>query len=188
LTNSGKNSFEMSATNLCNLKDVTFNGTVQMIITNNNNTVIAAFGNKVNINNLNTYGYLARTYDFSGTLPDDLPNGEYRLQLGAQQSGYSNWAPVKKYVIDGGYITKLGIDAYTTFWLTESGISLDDPFSRGDVDCNGKINSADIIAVFNFIIDPSITNIDKKRADANGDGTVNTADITTIYNIIIGKE
>lgn len=188
LKNSSKNSFEMSATNLCNMNDVTFNGAVQMLITDNNNKTVATFGNKVNINNLNTYSYHARTYDFSGTVPSDLPNGEYHLQLGAQQSGYSNWSPVEKYVIEGGYITNLGIEAYTTFWLTDSGITLDDPFGKGDVDCDGKINTADVIAVYNFIIDPSMSNVDKQRADANADGTVNTADITTIYNIIIGKE
>lgn len=187
VASSGKNSFQMSATNLCNMGDVTFNGVVQMLITDNNDKTIATFGNKVNINNLNTYGYLARTYDFSGTVPSDLPIGEYRLHLGAQQTGYSNWSPVEKYVIEGGYITNLGIDAYTTFWLTDSGITLDDPFGRGDVDCDGKINSADIIAIYNFIIDPSTSGVDEKRVDINGDGTVNSADVTATYNIIIGK-
>lgn len=56
----------------------------------------------------------------------------------------------------------------------------------GDVDLNGTVDGADVVAVYNYIEDSSMTNIKFVCADINGDGIVSSADVIAIYNIISG--
>ncbi|MBO4592622.1 MAG: dockerin type I repeat-containing protein, partial [Bacteroidaceae bacterium] len=57
----------------------------------------------------------------------------------------------------------------------------------GDVDGNGTVNSADVVAIYNFIITgEEETGIAKEVADIDGNGEVNSADVVAEYNIIIG--
>lgn len=57
----------------------------------------------------------------------------------------------------------------------------------GDVDGNGLLNSADVVSVYNYIIDGDASGIDKSTANVDGDtdGNVNSADVVAIYNYII---
>ena len=54
----------------------------------------------------------------------------------------------------------------------------------GDVNLDGYINTADVVAVYSYIINGDESGIDRERADVNNDGFVNTADVTAIYYII----
>ena len=59
---------------------------------------------------------------------------------------------------------------------------------KGDVDGNGVVNSADVVAIYNFILSgEGETGITKEAADVDGNGEVNSADVVTVYNIIIGE-
>ena len=57
----------------------------------------------------------------------------------------------------------------------------------GDVDGNGLLNSADVVSVYNYIIDGDASGVDKTAANVDGDtdGSVNSADVVAIYNYII---
>ncbi|MBR4783196.1 MAG: hypothetical protein IK023_04840, partial [Bacteroidaceae bacterium] len=58
---------------------------------------------------------------------------------------------------------------------------------KGDVDGNGTVNSADVVAIYNFILGgEEETGIAKALADVDGNGDVNSADVVAVYNIIIG--
>ena len=56
----------------------------------------------------------------------------------------------------------------------------------GDVDGDGNVNTADVVAVYNFIIQGEASSITKQAADVDGDGDVNSADVVAIYAAIIG--
>ncbi|MBR6714466.1 MAG: InlB B-repeat-containing protein [Bacteroidaceae bacterium] len=54
----------------------------------------------------------------------------------------------------------------------------------GDVNLDGDVNTADVVAIYSFIIDGDDSGIEMDNADVNGDGLVNTADVTAVYNIV----
>ena len=56
----------------------------------------------------------------------------------------------------------------------------------GDVNCDGSVTSADITALYNYLVNGDETFIE--TSDVNGDGAINAADITVIYNILLGIE
>ena len=55
----------------------------------------------------------------------------------------------------------------------------------GDVDCDGTINSADVVAVYNYITSGADSGIELSSADVNGDNVVNSGDVVEVYNLII---
>ena len=59
---------------------------------------------------------------------------------------------------------------------------------NGDVDGNGYVNSADVVAAYTYIIDGASSGYSKSDADVNGNGNVNSADIVAIYNYIVTGE
>ena len=58
-------------------------------------------------------------------------------------------------------------------------------FKPGDVNLDGLVNTADVVAVYAFINYGAESGIDRKCANVNGDDAVNTADVVAIYSIII---
>ena len=54
-----------------------------------------------------------------------------------------------------------------------------------DINEDGAVNSADITAIYDAILNGNLEY--KGYSDLNGDGVVNAADITTIYNYILGN-
>ena len=58
-------------------------------------------------------------------------------------------------------------------------------FQKEDVNKDGVINSADVVAVYNYILQGEVSGVDKADADVNSDGVVNSADATSIYNAIL---
>jgi len=58
----------------------------------------------------------------------------------------------------------------------------------GDVDGDGSINVADIVALISYILgNIQPTEAQLLAADINEDGIVNVADLTAIINIILGE-
>ena len=62
------------------------------------------------------------------------------------------------------------------------------PNKRGDVNGDGSVNTADVVAVYSYIEKGDASGFDRKAADVNNDGSVNTADVVAIYSIIINGE
>lgn len=59
------------------------------------------------------------------------------------------------------------------------------PTVKADVNNDGTVNSADVVSVYNFIINGEGA---KDKVDVNSDGTVNSADVVAVYNYIINGE
>ena len=56
-----------------------------------------------------------------------------------------------------------------------------------DVNGDGKLNTADVVAVYTYIQLGESSGFLRDAADVNGDGNVNTADVVAIYTAIIGN-
>ncbi len=85
------------------------------------------------------------------------------------------------------YVPKDAIEdyKYDDWWKRFKSVKEDDstPSNLGDVNGDGDVNTSDVVAVYNFIIDG--TGVTKEAADVNGDGDVNSTDVVAIYNLII---
>lgn len=92
-------------------------------------------------------------------------------------------------------IDKLTADTYYTISVTAIATKYLDSYpslinvtpsvyEKADVNEDGKINSADIVSIYNFIFHSESSGIKKYKADVNGDGVVNSTDITEVYNSI----
>ena len=57
-----------------------------------------------------------------------------------------------------------------------------------DVNGDGKVNTADVVAVYTFIEKGSESGFVRETCDVNKDDAVNTADVVAIYTAIIGGE
>ncbi|MBR4783458.1 MAG: hypothetical protein IK023_06175 [Bacteroidaceae bacterium] len=60
------------------------------------------------------------------------------------------------------------------------------PPVAADVDGNGTVNSADVVAIYNFILIGEESGITEDAADVDKNGNVNSADVVAVYNYIIG--
>lgn len=60
----------------------------------------------------------------------------------------------------------------------------EEPATPGDVNGDGSVNSADVVAVYNYVQVADESGVTEADADVNGDGAVNSADVVAIYNII----
>ena len=59
-------------------------------------------------------------------------------------------------------------------------------YAKGDVNRDGKINTADVVAVYSFIEKGAEeSGFTREDANVNGDANVNTADVVALYSIII---
>lgn len=56
----------------------------------------------------------------------------------------------------------------------------------GDVNQDGSVTSADITALYNYLLNNDMTFYD--TSDVNGDGSVTSADITAVYNALISND
>ncbi len=59
------------------------------------------------------------------------------------------------------------------------------PTIAGDVNGDGEITSADVTALYNWLLnndDSALVN-----GDVNGDGDITAADITSVYNVMLGS-
>ena len=54
----------------------------------------------------------------------------------------------------------------------------------GDVNCDGFVTSADITALYNYLLNGDETFI--ATSDVDGDGSVTSADVTSVYSILMG--
>ena len=74
------------------------------------------------------------------------------------------------------YVPGCGLASYT---LSKSSQPL-----IGDVNCDGSVTTADVTALYNYLLNGDTTYI--ATSDVDGDGYITTTDITVIYNILLG--
>lgn len=55
----------------------------------------------------------------------------------------------------------------------------------GDVNSDGVVNSADVTAIYRYILNGDTSH--ESTSDVNNDGHINSSDVTMLYNILLGK-
>ena len=99
------------------------------------------------------------------TTADGTPEGEYSLSFANMKAGTPGLTD--KYA---------GGNEQCTFSVSTRII--------GDVNCDGYVSSADITALYGYLLSGDHTFF--ATSDVNNDGDVNSADITEVYNILLG--
>ena len=57
--------------------------------------------------------------------------------------------------------------------------------ARGDVNGDGHVNSVDVTALYNYLLNGDSSNI--VNGDVDGDGHISSVDVTSVYNILLGN-
>ncbi len=73
-------------------------------------------------------------------------------------------------------------DGNVSPWSNVTGVSLIKALPL-DVNCDGAVTSADITALYNYILNGDLTYIN--TSDVDGDGAITAADVTVIYNYLL---
>ena len=60
------------------------------------------------------------------------------------------------------------------------------PGTPGDANGDGSVTSADVTAIYNFLLNSDTSAL--VNGDVNNDGSITSADVTFIYNILLGNE
>ena len=130
--------------------------------------------------------------------PDETPydkNQEFEVRVRLKAKGdYTFFAPDANITINGQKATLYGNPAgyYTTNKDTQCNVILvyepGGNRKRGDVNRDGDVNSADVVAIYAYIIEGDASGYTKEAADVDGSGDVNSADVVAVYDIIINGE
>ncbi len=177
----------LTATGILNYADLAFSGTLQMMICDYYGKRLANFGSTRSINGLGKFNYYSNPFTFSGTLPSDISDGAYKCYLAANQNEYNGWGKVSKYVIEGGYITQVGIEAGQKLWIKDGAVTFNMPYVQGDVNNDYTINVADLSAMVRLILDNhQVRDFTFYASDMNEDATLNVGDFSILASNIIG--
>ena len=57
---------------------------------------------------------------------------------------------------------------------------------KGDVNGDGSVTSADITALYNYLLNGETSSL--QNGDVNSDGNITSADVTYVYNILLGSK
>ena len=130
--------------------------------------------------------------------PDETPydnSQEFEVRVRLKAKGdYTFFAPDANITINGqkatlygnpaGYMTTNKDTQCLVFLVYEPGSN----HKRGDVNRDGSVNTADVVAVYTYIENGDASGFTRDACDVNGDSNVNTADVVAIYTAIIGSE
>ena len=130
--------------------------------------------------------------------PDETPydkNKEFEVRVRLKAKGDNTFfAPDANITINGQKATLYGNPAgyYTTNKDTQCNVILvyepGGNRKRGDVTGEGDVNSADVVAIYAYIIEGDASGYTKEAADVDGNGEVNSADVVAVYDIIINGD
>ena len=148
--------------------------------TTDDNNVIMAFGQPFVVTKLDSYYFRGGPITIEAELPDTVSDGHYRLCIAAQQTGYANWTPVTRTVIEDNSITDSNIESFFDLWVI-NGKPTTKLFKREDVNHDGIVDTQDVLAIYLFM-QQATGNEEYPAEDVNNDGVVDTQDVLTIYN------
>ncbi len=125
----------------------------------------------------------------NSTASATINTGENVVLVITPEDGYQ----LKALFVDGVDVTaNVASDGTYTITSLSKNMSISATFEKkavkGDVDLDGQVNSTDVVAAYNYIINGTESGILEINADVDESGEVNSTDIVAIYNIIIGGE
>ena len=142
-----------------------------------------------------------KAYDLPDATSVALNKTETTLEVGAQEQltatvlpeeavqavTWTSSNPAVATVDENGLVTAVAPGTATITATTTDGtdltasckVTVEDPAIPGDVNGDGNVNGADIVAVINYVLADDIA------GDVNGDGNVNGADIVAVINYVL---
>ena len=100
------------AAEIMNASATPFEGSIKMALANNEGKIMSFFGNESAVSNLGHLQFLVYSREFSGTLPDGLKDGKYRIYLVASQTGYDDWHKVSLFMTKENTIVEDHIETF----------------------------------------------------------------------------
>lgn len=110
----------------------------------------------------------------------DAPAGEFYVINDVQLHGCYVALPEGGYFDSGQLCNAQGQRHYGPYQILRS-----QPVVAGDVNGDGSVTSADITALYNYLLNSDTSNI--VNGDQNSDGNITSSDITWVYNILLGS-
>ena len=95
----------------------------------------------------------------------DFADNPFRLRLACWDANIESRFSVRKVIV----------------WVKEYGMNA----IEGDVNNDGTLTSADITALYEYLLNNDSSNV--VNGDVNNDGEITAADITAVYSIILGE-
>ena len=83
------------------------------------------------------------------------------------------------------HVPKTAVESYKNAVGWRNFINIEG-FNDGDVNIDGNVNSSDITALYNYLLNDNLENF--MSSDVNEDGVVTAADVTALYNILLCDE
>ncbi len=98
-----------------------------------------------------------------------------------------------KLTYDATNVTVTNVDGTNTIALAEVqdmyfSNEAEASYLRGDVDCNGTIDIADVTALIDYILSKDPTGISLQAGDCDLDGEISISDVTSLTDYILSKE
>jgi hypothetical protein len=110
--------------------------------------------------------------DLDGVIITGITNNSYKVV---------DLAPATTYIYD----VKAVFGIKESVWSNKIVVTTLAGGIYGDVNCDGDVTSADVTALYNYLLNGDTTYI--ATSDVNGDGDITSADVTAVYNILLGS-
>ncbi len=128
---------------------------------------------------------------FDGKFKDDKDN-EFDAEINCTEAGLVDWWHSSEKYPEGGDDVSCEFKAITLYYDGDPG-TVTEPETpdvvKGDTDCNGIVNSKDLVMSVNMIIGRTETDeASLKNADMNDDGKLTIIDIIMLKNVLMSAE
>ena len=125
---------------------------------------------------------------FNGKFTDSKDN-EYDAAIGCTEALLVDWWHSSEKYPEGGDDVKCEYKSITLYFSGESSSDSepDEPeVLKGDVDCNGAINSKDLVKLIQAMVGKTeLNDAEKENADMDSDGRLSIIDIIRLKNTLI---
>ncbi|MBR2147512.1 MAG: dockerin type I repeat-containing protein, partial [Muribaculaceae bacterium] len=158
---------------LAGYKDITVSESVKVRAANNSSEGIGV----ISLGNLSVNSPDAQLRGFGKFASlgySELLAGTITEPQGGQPVYYSS--------LDNYFVGDANGNIVRNAWVTINGTAT---FMPGDVNGDGSVTSADITALYNYLLNGDSSYI--VNGDQNGDGEITSADVTAVYNILLGN-
>jgi len=123
LKSSSNRTLSVELSQIANFGDETFSGEVSLALADRSNNLLTVFGERIAIEGLGHYQYLSNPRTITSTIPQEVSDGSYRLCAVAKQRGKTGWSMLKRFEMEGNYITASNLDCYQNIWLSNGVLS-----------------------------------------------------------------
>ncbi len=129
---------------------------------------------------------LSEDYEECLTIDNADVTTEY-LYVGADHNGYEGLKLINCYVAQpqGGYVNNGNIYVGSSSDWWDGHVEIKRSAIAGDVNGDGHVSSADITALYDYLLNSDTSNL--VNGDVDNDGHITSGDVTAVYSIMLGS-